>query len=114
MRLLIAISLLVSFALLCLAPSGARAFAAPDSSAAKPALVVPVGTRVKRSVNHGRLCFWKENNGTQLGISGFCHWSDDARIGASCSCERTVEHKHEEHWGLVIEAPKGGAAGAVN
>ena len=82
--------------------------------AAKPALVVPVGTRVKRSVNHGRLCFWKENNGTQLGISGFCHWSDDARIGASCSCERTVEHKHEEHWGLVIEAPKGGAAGAVN
>jgi hypothetical protein len=114
MRPLIAGSLLVSFALLCLVTPGAPAFAAPGAVAAQSTLVVPVGTRVKRRVNQGRLCFWKENNGTQLGISGFCHWSDDARVGASCSCERTVEHKHEEHWGLVIEAPKGGAAGAVN
>ncbi len=114
MRLLIAASLLASSALLCFGPSGARAFAAPDPSAAKPALVVPVGTRVKRSVNHGRLCFWKENNGTQLGISGFCHWSDDAPIGSPCTCERTVEHNHQVHAGSVIEAPKGGAAGGVN
>jgi hypothetical protein len=100
----------------CFAALDARAFEASAAGVAiKPALVVPVTSRVKRtSPNHGRLCFWKENNGTQLGVSGFCHWTDDAHIGASCSCERTVEHKHEEHWGLVIEAPRSGSPSPVN
>ena len=50
-----------------------------------------------------------------FGKSGFCHWTDDTRIGASCSCERTVEHAHEEHWGLVIEAPIGnGSSSSVH
>jgi len=43
-------------------------------------------------INHGGLCSWGENNGTSFGKSGFCHWSDDAAIGSSCTFERTVEH----------------------
>lgn len=100
----------------CFASPGARAFEALATAVTtKPGLVIAVTSRVKRtSPNHGRFCFWKENNGTQLGKSGFCHWTDDARIGASCSCERTVEHAHEEHWGLVIEAPRTGSSSPVN
>lgn len=58
-------------------------------------------------INHKRLCAWRENNGTSFGKSGFCHWSDDAAIGSSCTCERTVEHEHQVHAGTVIEAPRG-------
>ena len=61
-------------------------------------------------INHGRLCSWRENNGTSFGKSGFCHWSDDAVIGSSCTCERTVEHNHEVRAGMVIEAPRGSGA----
>jgi hypothetical protein len=115
-------ALLAAFATLaCFASPGARAFEAPDAAvAAKPALVVVVTSRVKRSINHGRLCSWHETSSkasqdsAPFGKSGFCHWTDDARIGSSCSCERTVEHAHEEHWGLVIEAPRSGTSSPVN
>jgi hypothetical protein len=81
----------------------------------------PVGTQAPHFVNHGRLCSWHETgskasqDSAPFGKSGFCHWTDDTRIGASCSCERTVEHAHEKHWGLVIEAPIGnGSSSSVH
>ncbi len=116
MRLPIAISLFASCALLCAAPArsaplGATLLSHAPSHASS--LVQPAASKIRSKaliVNHGRLCFWKENNGTQLGISGFCHWSDDAPIGSSCTCERTVEHNHQVHAGAVIEAPRGSGA----
>jgi|GEM_PF-5027054 hypothetical protein len=118
----VAVLLAAVATLSCLASPVARAFEAPDAAVvARAALVVAVASRVKRtSINHGRLCSWHETSSkasqdsAPFGKSGFCHWTDDARIGASCSCERTVEHAHEEHWGLVIEAPRSSSPSPVN
>ncbi len=116
MRLLLAVSLLASFALLWAGPASSAPLDATLLSQAPngaSSLVQPAASKVRSKAliaNHGRLCFWKENNGTQLGISGFCHWSDDAPIGSSCTCERTVEHNHQVHAGSVIEAPRGSDA----
>ncbi len=116
MRLLLAVSLLASFALLWAVPqvgaSGRHALSTPNGAlSVQPAASVRSKALI---VNHGRLCFWKENNGTQLGISGFCHWSDDAPLGSSCTCERTVEHNHQVHAGSVVEAPRGSGSSVVH
>ena len=110
MRSLIALSL-ISFIFLCDLPAESASFGTFSSAAQLHVGVVDLVTSNLRSkaliINHKRLCAWRENNGTSFGKSGFCHWSDDADIGSSCTCERTVEHNHEVHAGTVIEAPRG-------
>src|SRR5512143_3353502 len=75
------------------------------STAQPPRLVHPTTDLRSKAliINHKRLYAWRENNGTSFGKSGFCHWSDDAAIGSSCTCERTVEHEHQVHAGTMIE-----------
>jgi hypothetical protein len=111
MRSLIAVSLLATFASLCIVPARSAPPEAPLSLIAQrhAGLVRPVtDLRTKATIiNHGRLCAWRENNGTSFGKSGFCHWSDDATIGSSCTCEHTEEHNHIVHNGTVIEKPRG-------
>ena len=118
MRSIIAVSLIVTFASLCTVPARSAPLGPTLFYTAQPiprlARSVTSNLRSKALIiNHGRLCSWRENNGTSFGKSGFCHWSDDAVIGSSCSCERTVEHNHEVHAGTVTEAPRGsgGASG---
>jgi hypothetical protein len=64
-------------------------------------------------VNLKRLCSWKEYPQAGFPKSGFCRWSDGARVGTPCSCTRTVEHAKEEHEGSVIEAPPSGESTPV-
>lgn len=55
-----------------------------------------------------RLCFWREHNGSSFGVSGYCAVNDPhAYPGLGCSCEQTIEHRHIEHWGVVIDVDRG-------
>lgn len=112
MRSLMTVSLIAAFASLCVLPARSAPLGAMLLSADQPLsrLVLPATSNLRSKaliINHKRLCAWRENNGTSFGKSGFCHWSDDAAIGSSCTCERTVEHEHQVHAGTVIEAPRG-------
>lgn len=110
MRSLMTVSLLAAFASLCVIPAKSAPVGATLLSTAQPPRLVHPTTDLRSKaliINHKRLCAWRENNGTSFGKSGFCHWSDDATIGSSCTCERTVEHEHQVHAGAVIEAPRG-------
>ena len=110
MRSLIAVSL-IAFVSLCIAPARSSPLEASLSFLAQDhaGLVSPVtDLRTKATIiNHGRLCAWRENNGTSFGKSGFCHWGDDEPVGSPCTCEHTEEHNHIVHNGTVIEAPTG-------
>jgi hypothetical protein len=59
-------------------------------------------------VNLKRLCSWKEYPVAGFPKSGFCRWTDGARIGSACTCLRKREHVREEHEGVVIEGPASG------
>jgi hypothetical protein len=118
MRSLIAVSLSAACASLFFVPATSAPLAAslsfpPSHHAGLVSPVVDLKTKAT-IINHKRLCAWRENNGTSFGKSGFCHWSDDATIGSSCTCERTVEHNHEVHAGTVIEKPRGSGSSAVH
>jgi hypothetical protein len=120
MRSLIVVSTIAAFVFLCILPARSAPLetlrSSPDQT--RTGLATPVASKFRYQttiINHKRLCAWRENNGTSFGKSGFCHWSDDAPIGSSCTCERTVEHNHEVHAGTVIEAPRGsGGSSAVH
>jgi hypothetical protein len=120
MRSLIVVLPVAAFVFLCILPARSAPMVAslPSIAQRHPGLVSPVASKLRYKtiiINHKRLCAWRENNGTAFGKSGFCHWSDDAPIGSSCTCERTVEHNHEVHAGSVIEAPSGsGGSSAVH
>jgi hypothetical protein len=110
MRSLMTVSLIAAFASLCVLPARSAPLGAMLLSADQPLsrLVLPATSNLRSKaliINHKRA--WRENNGTSFGKSGFCHWSDDAAIGSSCTCERTVEHEHQVHASTVIEAPRG-------
>jgi hypothetical protein len=117
MRSLITVSL-IAFVSLCIAPARSSALEPSLSFLAQgqTGLVSPVtDLRTKATIiNHGRLCAWRENNGTSFGKSGFCHWSDDAPIGSSCTCEHTEEHNHIVHAGTVVEKPRGSGSSSVH
>jgi hypothetical protein len=59
-------------------------------------------------VNLKRLCSWKEYPIEGFPKSGFCRWTDGAKIGSACTCSRQREHAKEEYAGAVIKAPAPG------
>ena len=64
-------------------------------------------------VNLKRLCSWKEYPIEGFPKSGFCRWTDGAKIGSACTCSRQREHAKEEYVGVVIEAPAPGESAPV-
>ena len=50
-------------------------------------------------VNLKRLCSWKEYPIEGFPKSGFCRWTDGARIGSACTCSQQREHAKYEHEG---------------
>ena len=64
-------------------------------------------------VNLKRLCSWSEYSTGGFPKSGFCRWTDGAKIGSACTCSRQREHAREEYAGVVIEAPASGESSPV-
>ena len=72
-------------------------------------------TQLPRPPHRAQLCFWRENNGTPLGISGNCAASAASALGSACTCMlRLQSGKFIYHHGTVIAAPETGPASNVN
>ena len=65
-----------------------------------------------------RWCFWRQDNGTSFGKSGFCDAAMDSPIGSACTCHGGGPkggRQPDTYAGKVIEAPQGtGAPSSVH
>ena len=60
-------------------------------------------------------CFWRENNGTPLGSSGFCHFTNTSfpPLGSPCACQGSVGNKAVVHHGTWVAMPREGGPASI-